>query len=278
MSNIGETENFGVEFTLNTHNIDKTNFKWASSFVISTNKNKIVDLYGDGMDDIGNRWFIGEPVGVVYDYEMVGIWQEDEIERGEHLNWDPEAKAGDVKLRDVNGDGKITPENDKTIQGQTTPKFTAGLTNTFTYKGFTLSVFITTVQGLKRNNSLLAARSDEMGRRNFTTEVGYWTPENRSNEYSSLSKSANRNEYKYPSDASFTRIKDVTFSYTFPQRLSDAMHLGAVTLYATGRNILTFTKWKGWDPEADMAQRGFSNYEKNYPMTKSVVFGMNITF
>ena len=278
MTNIGETQNIGIEFTLNTHNIDKAGFLWQTSLVFSANQNKIIDLYGDGKDDIGNRWFIGEPIGVVYDYEMVGIWQDDEINRGEHLNWDPEAQAGDVKLRDINGDGKITPEEDKTIQGQTTPKWTAGLTNTFMYKGFTLSVFITTVQGVKQNNPLLAAAADEMGRRNFTTEIGYWTPENRSNEYRSLSKTSNRNGYNYPSDASFTRIKDVTLSYTFPQRLSDAMHLGSVTLYATGRNLATFTKWVGWDPEVVLARRGYSNYERNYPMTKSVIFGMNITF
>ena len=278
MTNIGETQNIGVEFTLNTHNIDKAGFLWQTSLVLSANKNKIIDLYGDGKDDIGNRWFIGEPIGVGYDYEMAGIWQEDEISRGEHLNWDPEAQAGDVKLRDINGDGKITPEEDKTIQGQTSPKWTAGLTNTLTYKGITLTVFITTVQGVKQYNPLLAAASDEMGRRNFTTEIGYWTPENRSNEYRSLSKTSNRNGYNYPSDASFTRIKDVTLSYTFPQRLSDAMHLGSVTLYATGRNLATFTKWVGWDPEVVLARRGYSNYERNYPMTKSVIFGMNITF
>ena len=67
MTNIGETQNIGVEFTLNTHNIDKAGFLWQTSLVLSANKNKIIDLYGDGKDDIGNRWFIGEPIGVVYD-------------------------------------------------------------------------------------------------------------------------------------------------------------------------------------------------------------------
>lgn len=278
MTNMGETKNTGVELTLCTHNIVKKKFEWKSDFVFSYNKNEIVDLYGDGKDDIGNRWFIGQPIGVIYDYEMEGIWQEDEIQRGEHLTHDPTANPGDVKLRDIDGDGSITPDADKTIQGQTSPKWTAGLTNTLTYKGFTLSIFISTVQGIKRNNSLLATAGDEMGRRNFTTEIGYWTPENRSNEYRSLSKTSNHWNYGFPCDASFTRIKDVTLSYTFSEKAVEKMHIGSLVLYVTGRNLATFTKWKGWDPEADLTQRGWGGYENNYPMTKSIVFGANITF
>ena len=183
-----------------------------------------------------------------------------------------------MKLRDIDGDHKITPEGDKTIQGQTTPKWTAGLTNTITYKGFTLSVFIQTAQGLKRNNSLLAMAADEQGRRNSTTEVGYWTAENRSNEYRSLSKTSNRWGYGFPRNASYTRIKDVTLSYVFPAVVTNALHINALTAYVSGRNLYTFTSWKGWDPEANITQRGWSGYENNYPMTKSFVFGLNVTF
>ena len=240
--------------------------------------NEIKDLYGDEKDDLGNRWFIGEPISVIYDYEMEGIWQEDEIAAGKHLNQDPQAQAGDVKLKDQNGDGKIDPNDDKVIQGQTTPKWTAGLTNTFSYKGFTLSIFIQTAQGQKRNNSLLAMAADEQGRRNSTTEVGYWTPENKSDEYRSLSKTSNRWGYGFPRDASYTRIKDVTLSYAFPTQITNLLHLSSLTAYVSGRNLYTFTSWKGWDPEADITQRGWSGYENNYPMTKSFVFGLNVTF
>ncbi len=278
MTNMGETKNTGIEFSLTTRNISKPYFQWLTTLVFSHNKNEIVDLYGDGKDDIGNLWFIGQPISIIYDYEMEGIWQQAEIDRGDHLTQDPEAKAGDVKLKDQNGDGKITPEEDKVIQGQTTPKWTAGLTNTFTYKGFSLSIFLTTVQGVTRNNPLLAAASDEMGRRNFTTEIGYWTPENQSNEYRSLSKTSNRLNYGYPCKANYTRIKDITFSYTFSQRLANAMRLNGVTVYVTAKNLATFTDWIGWDPEADIAQRGYGGYEDNYPMTKSVIFGLNISF
>ena len=276
--NMGKTANKGLEITINSKNIVTKDFTWGTSLVWSWNKNEIKDLYGDEKDDIGNRWFIGEPISVIYDYVMEGIWQKDEIERGDHLKQDPQAQPGDVKLKDINGDGKIDPEDDKVIQGQTTPKWIGGLTNTFTYKNLSLSIFIQTVQGLKRNNSLLAMAGDEMGRRNTTTEVGYWTESNQSNEFRSLSKTSNRWGYGFPRDASFTRIKDITLSYQFPAQICNMLHLSALTVYASGRNLATFTDWTGWDPESDITQRGWSGYENNYPMTKSYVFGLNVTF
>ena len=276
--NMGETANKGLEITINSKNIVTKDFTWGTSLVWSWNKNEIKDLYGDKQDDLGNRWFIGEPISVIYDYVMEGIWQKDEIERGDHLNHDPQAQPGDVKLADLDGDGKITPEGDKKIQGQTTPKWIGGMTNTFTYKNLSLSIFIQTVQGLKRNNSLLAMASDEMGRRNSTTEIGYWTESNPSNEYRSLSKTSNRWGYGFPRSAAFTRIKDITLSYQFPAQICNMLHLNALTVYASGRNLFTFTDWKGWDPESDITQRGWRDYENNYPMTKSMVFGLNVTF
>ena len=276
--NMGETANKGLEITINSKNISTKDFTWSTSLVWSWNKNEIKDLYGDGKDDLGNRWFIGHPISVIYDYEMEGIWQKDEIERGDHLNHDPQAQPGDVKLRDIDGDGKITPEGDKTIQGQTSPKWIGGLTNTFSYKNITLSIFIQTVQGLKRNNSLLAMASDEMGRRNSTLEVGYWSESNPTNEFRSLSKTSNRWGYGFPRDASFTRVKDITLSYQFPAKITKALNINALTIYASGRNLFTFTDWIGWDPESDITQRGWGGYENNYPMTKSMVFGLNVTF
>lgn len=285
-ANMGKTANKGVEFTVNSKNIVTKDFTWGTTLVFSWNQNRIKDLYGDGQDDLGNRWFIGQPIGVIYDYDMVGIWQEDEIAAGKHLDWDPVAEAGDVKLADRNGDGKID-DNDRHVKGQTTPKWIGGLTNTFTYKGLSLSIFIQTVQGLMKNNTLLSLAGDEMGRRNTTTEIGYWTPENKSNEWRSLRKTSNKHGYGYAQDASFTRIKDVTLSYTFPETTMNRVGLGGLTIYFTGRNLFTFTNWTGWDPETRQIGRGISetnasgqtvSWEDNYPMTKSYTFGINLTF
>ncbi len=275
-SNMGKTQNYGIEATLNTHNITTKDFTWNTTITFSWNKNKIKDLYGDGKDDIGNQWFIGNPIGVIYDYKKVGIWQQEEIDAGLNAKWDPVAKAGDVKLEDLNKDGKID-EKDKCIQGQTTPKWIGGLMNNFTYKNFALSIFIQTVQGLKKNNAEIGVAADEMGRRNGPAEIGYWTAENKSNEWRSLSKESNRHGYGFPCDASFTRIKDITLSYNLPMSVLAKYGIGGLQLYVSGRNIATFTNWIGWDPEANDAQRGWSGWEDNYPNTRTFVFGINLT-
>ena len=281
LENIGKTTNNGLELTLNTQNFAGKNFRWETMVVFATNKNKINDLYGDGKDDLGNRWFIGQPINVVYDYKMTGVWQ-----TGEDVSkQDPTAKPGSLKFADLNGDGKITAD-DRTILGQTAPKWTGGITNTFHYKNINLSVFIQTAQGMTRNNPDLTY-GDETGRRNTPAEVGYWTPENQSQTRPALSYN-NTLGYGYASDASYTRIKDVTLSYVFAQRLLDKLHLGSLTIYASGRNLATFTNWIGWDPEQTTYGRGTGNsnanqqafaadWTNNYPVTRTFVLGLNVS-
>jgi hypothetical protein len=281
-ANIGKTSNKGVELTINSKNIVTKDFTWASTLVFANNNSKWIDIYGDGKDDIANRWFIGKPVGVIYDYTKVGIWQEDEIASGANIGWDDAALAGDLKLADISGadgvpDGKID-DNDRKVLGQTDPKWTGGLTNTFTYKNLSLSIFINTVQGMKRNNSDISTAADELGRRNGPAEIGYWTPENRSNEWRSLGNHSNSHGYGFPKDAGFTRIKDITLSYNLPTTVIDKIGINSLQVYASGRNLYTFTDWIGWDPEARYDVRGVDNWEVNYPTVRSIVFGLNITF
>jgi hypothetical protein len=126
-----------------------------------------------------------------------------------------------------------------------------------------------------------------MGRRNMTTAVGYWTAQNQSNEFRSLSKTSNRHGYGFNQNAGFTRLKDVTLSYNFPAAICQKMKISDLMIYFSGRNLYTWTDWTGWDPEARNIGRGmgstneFGNYvswEDNYPMTKSYTIGLNITF
>jgi TonB-linked SusC/RagA family outer membrane protein len=268
--NLGETQNHGVEVALNTQNVISGDFKWESNIVLSRNKNKIVDLYGDKKSDVGNRWFIGQPIGVIYDYKMVGVWQVGESPAG----WDASAKPGDLKFVDMNKDGKITSD-DKVILGQTTPKWIGGLTNTFHYKNLHLNVFIQTAQGALKNNVTLTY-ADEAGRMNIPKETGYWTAANKSQTRPSLAYTNTRG-YGYPSDNSYTRIKDVTLSYVFSQHLLDKMKLSSLTVYASGRNLYTFTKWIGWDPENNYSFRGSGDWTNNYPLTREIVFGLNVS-
>ncbi len=268
--NLGKLNNTGINVSLNTVNISTNDFKWSSSINFSTNQNKILDLYGDKKSDLGNRWFIGSPIGVIYDYKMIGVWQTSEAADAAKFN----AKPGYLKFADINNDGKIDA-NDKVILGQTTPKWYGGFTNMFEYKNFHLSIFIQTSQGSLKNNPDLNY-ADEQGRRNTPVAVGYWTAANMSNTRPSLAYN-NTYGYGYPSDNSFTRIKDVTLSYTFAPTMLRSTFLKNLTLYFSGRNLYTFTKWIGWDPEDNYSTRGSGDWTNNYPNVRSMVFGMNVT-
>ncbi|WP_231729772.1 TonB-dependent receptor [Pedobacter sp. Leaf176] len=270
LENIGKTTNKGLEVTLNTQNFTGKDFRWETAIVFATNKNKITDLYGDGKNDLGNRWFLGKPIRVIYDYQMTGVWQ-----TGEDVSkQDPTARPGSLKFADLNGDGRITAD-DRTILGQIDPKWTGGLTNTFHYKNINLSIFIQTAQGMTKNNQDLTY-GDETGRRNTPAEIGYWTAENMSQTRPALSYN-NTLGYGYASDASYTRIKDVTLSYVFSQTLLDKLHLGGLTVYASGRNLYTFTNWIGWDPENNYSSRGSGDWTNNYPLTRTFVLGLNVS-
>ncbi|MEO6232512.1 MAG: TonB-dependent receptor [Ferruginibacter sp.] len=279
LDNLGKTKNKGIELTLNTVNIVSGDFKWETSLNYTAYRNTIVGLYGNKdslgneVSDIGQGLFIGQPRYVIYDYTLEGVWQVGEDPSGV----DPSAKPGFLKFKDINGDKKIDG-NDRSILGSRLPKWQGGITNTFHYKGFHLSVFIQTSQGALRNNGNLTF-ADEAGRINLPTEINYWTPDNKINDRPSLSALAvaGTRGYGYPKDASYTRIKDITFSYTAPASFLDKIHLGGLTLYASGRNLHTFTNWQGWDPEQDFTFRGSDGWLNNYPPVRSFVFGANIT-
>jgi len=184
-----------------------------------------------------------------------------------------------LKFKDVNGDHKIDATNDRIIQGQTDPKWRGGMTNTFTYKNLHLSVLIQTFQGVLKNNSDLSY-ADEEYRRNTPAQVGYWTPQNKSQDFQSLIYT-NTVGYSYPRDASYTRIKDVTLSYNFPRKIVEKAKIKGLTIYASGKNLYTFTKWIGWDPESTQTTRGVinssGNWNDNYPFTRQIVVGLNVT-
>ncbi|MCX2678486.1 TonB-dependent receptor [Galbibacter sp. EGI 63066] len=276
LDNVGKLGNKGLDITLNSVNVNTGDFRWETRLNFSTYKNEILNLYGTGEDDIANRWFIGESLGVVYDYQKLGIWQEDEIAAEAHLNHDPTARPGDIKFADINGDGQIDSENDRVILGNTLPDWNGGLTNTFMYKDFTFSFFLQTVQGVLRNNPDIYY-TDEVGRRNIPADVGYWTAENQSNEWPSLVAYQNNKGYEHPKDASYLRIKDVRLSYNIPNELLEKYNIQSMMLYVAGRNLYTFTDWIGWDPESDQVSRGGDGWENNYPLTRTISLGLNIS-
>lgn len=276
--NIGETRNVGFEFSVNSRNITNDNFSWMTSANFSTNKNEIVSLYGEldaegnEIDDVGNQWFIGKPIRVNYNYIWDGIWQLGEEEQAATYNKYP----GGSKLRDISGpegipDGKIDPNYDRVIQGQRDPKFIWGMNNAFTFKELTLSVFMHGMHGITASNAL---ESDNVfGRvlRN-TTKKNWWTPENPTNEWiindDKGGSNGGLNTVKYYSK-DFIRIKDITLSYDLAKLLK-INGFSKFQVYATGRNLITFTNWPGLDPELD-AQLAL-------PLQKEYVFGINLSF
>ncbi|QKG54432.1 SusC/RagA family TonB-linked outer membrane protein [Hymenobacter sp. BRD67] len=276
LDNIGSVNNKGIEVTLSTVNVQHNDFTWGTNFNISANRNRVIELLGNGADDIGNKRFIGKPLGAIYDYVKTGVWQVGE----DPSTQDPGAKPGDLKFKDVNGDGKIDA-SDRQYLGSTLPDYTAGLTNTFTYKGLSLRVFLQTAQGVLKNNDLLN-RADYAGRINQPAVIGYWTADNMSQDRPSLVY-LNQRGYGYPSNASYTRLKDVTLSYALPAAALDWAGLGGLSVYVSGRNLYTWTKWIGWDPEQNYAQGyGAGNTEgafpnPNFPNVATYVFGVNLT-
>lgn len=273
--NIGKTENRGIEGLITTKNIESSNFQWTTSANFAFVKNEIKSLYGifdengNEVDDVVNAWFIGKPIRVIYDYVWEGTWQLDEA--AEAAKWG--SQPGFVKLKDGIKDGKLTAE-DKEIIGQQDPNFLWGMTNSFSYKQFKLEVFIHGVHGVTKSTFPLNTDLETFSviRRN-TTKKDWWTPDNPTNDFVmnhlQAEYMAGIRGYKYES-ADFIRLKDVSLSYDVPESLIEKIGLSRVRLYATGRNLFTKTKWRGFDPE-------LSNVE-TIPLQKEYVFGLNIGF
>ena len=273
--NIGKTENKGIELSINSRNIVSGDFTWSTSGNLAGLKNEILALYGllddegNEIDDISNWWFIGQPIRVNYNYVRDGIWQLDESE--EAAKWG--SKPGWVKLKDLNGDYVMDPDNDRQIQGQRDPKLLWGLTNSFSYKNFRLDVFIHGVHGVTKNNTLMqdAVWGDE-ARRN-TTNKDRWSPENPDGVFyinEPLAQSQGGVGTVWLENASFVRIKDLTLSYDVPESIISSYGFDRIRLYVTGRNLLTLTKWSGLDPELDN--------QYYIPLQREIVFGLNVGF
>jgi TonB-linked SusC/RagA family outer membrane protein len=264
--NIGATANHGVELSLSTLNIKRSNLTWRTDFNIAADRSKIVDLYGNGEDDLVNQWFLGQPIDVNFGYQFAGIWQAgDDIANSAQ----PTAKAGDIRVRDVNGDGKIDPL-DRTFLGQVNPSYTAGLGSTLRYREFTLNAFLHSVQGVTKANALFTDNLGDDGRYN-TILKQYWTPENPINSYPANRPATNLGlPVGFYQDASFIRLKDVTLSYDVPERLASHVGVGSLRVYVNGHNLWTHTKWIGLDPELSSQ---FST-----PLERSFIGGIDVHF
>ncbi|MBU1821808.1 MAG: TonB-dependent receptor, partial [Bacteroidetes bacterium] len=271
ISNIGATRNQGLELTLQTVNLDMpSGFKWTSDLNFSANRNEIVRLLGDNKNDIGNRWFIGQPIQVYYDNRYLGIWQQEQADEAKGYG----RTVGQIRVEDLNEDGRINAD-DRSILGSPFPKWTGGMTNTFSYKGWNFSFFVYTRQNFLINSAIYAGNLGELNSRfNIPQFIDYWTPENTGARYPKPlpigTNNPDLNTLGYV-DGSYVRVRTVTLSHDFGKVLVNKLGMQSLRVYATLNNPLNFTNFKGWDTEAGSSVN-------SYPSTKLALLGVNITF
>jgi TonB-linked SusC/RagA family outer membrane protein len=274
--NVGKTRNKGIEVTINTQNIQKTNFTWNTDFIFAKNKEEIVELYGGKNDDTGNSWFIGQPLQVYYDYKSLGIWQLGQ--EAEAAKFGSAFKPGTIHVADTNNDGKITAE-DRQILGTTRPKFTSSMSNYFTFKNFDFNFFLNASYG----NTLQFDRGMSFNGRYNSLKVNYWavtaydaagnpTASNGSNEAPRPNNGIENPAYRSALnffDASFLRLSAVSLGYSIPKSIINRAKISKLRLYVTVQNAFCITKYPGTDPE--------SGENFNAPMPRTMMFGINMS-
>ena len=277
-TNIGKVHNHGFEFSVNSRNVKTRNFTWDMTTNFSLNRNRIVsvlgpgnDADGDGREDdlVASSLFIGEPLGSLYYYNVQGIYQvdDDDIPAG--------YRPGQYRVEDLDGNGKITADGDRMIIGYKDPSYRFSIANTFTYRNFTLRVFINSIQGGR--NRYMAANTPDVGYNDAATNCNafaydYWTPANPNAEYAQLYYSTPTVSTVYR-QRSFVRLQDVSLSYQFRRELIRRVGLQSLKLYASGKNLYTWTKWQGWDPET-----GQGLTLGGRPVLRSWTFGLEVGF
>jgi TonB-linked SusC/RagA family outer membrane protein len=272
--NIGKVENKGFELSLATNNLTGK-FIWNTQFNLSTNKNKVIRLYnGQPIDDIGrgsNRVMEGEPVGIFYSYKWLGV--------------DP--STGDVVYADINHDGKITAD-DRTRIGNPHPLFIGGITNTFEYWGFDLSIFLQFSYGNDVfNGSRLFLESLQGGDNQLEAVTRRWqnpgdiTDIPRATSDPTKAAENKRVSSRFIEDGSYFRVKNLTLGYTFNKGLINKIKLSSLRVYFTTQNLLTFTRYSGLDPEVNYSGDDNTVIGTDfftYPQSRSFNVGMNLKF
>ncbi len=283
LQNIGATRNRGVEFSASSYVIDrKDGLRWDVNFNIFSNKEEIVELFDGQSDDVGNQWFIGQPINVFYSFKHNGIWQAKEADEARRFNQAP----GDIKIADVNGrdaqgnltrqpDGKLNAD-DRTVLGSTVPKWSGGITNRFSFKGFEFSFLVQARQGQMVSSEFHHLGANNWQGRTNMINLNYWTPDNPSNEIpipKSNSAPLYFNALRYL-DGSFVKIRNISMGYNFNKNLINPLKFSSLRIYATANNAVTFSKYKVVDPETSNGIVGGSN-----PLnTATYILGLSVKF
>jgi TonB-linked SusC/RagA family outer membrane protein len=277
LQNVGSTENTGLEFGISTVNL--RNWKgltWTSDINWSHNENKITALQSGSKSDVGNVWFVGKPINiptdgqrrVYYDYKWVGVWQYADSLAMKAFNANGSTfKFGDPRVADVNGDGRINPD-DRTIVGDSYPAWTGSLYNRFTWKGFDISGLITAkwdytfIDGTPRSY---------FGRFGNIADLDYWTPTNPTNKNPAPTTGGVDRLYsatRLYTDGSHWRIRNITAGYTLSTDWAGRIGARSVRFFATAQDPYVHTDYIGIDPEVAGA----------VPTLRTILFGSNIAW
>lgn len=316
--NKGKVQNDGIELQVSTQNIKTKDFKWTTDFNISSNKNTVLDLGGVDFIPVGigggwitnvGRVIVGHDIGTAYGYVFDGVYQTSDF------NWqndnDPtipfnnrtfmlkpdvvsvkgiNVKPGSFKFKniDVSADN-VVDEKDQTIISHSSPKLFGGINNTFKYKGFDLSIFLSGSYGnqIFNESRFRLEGGVPITWLNVSKDFYHnkWTPQNPSNKYGTYSiynqTSLLASSY-YVEDASFFRLTNLTLGFNVnPEDLKriGIKEIGNLRVYVTGNNLYTWTKYTGFDPEVDSNNALLTGFDRvSYPHTKSVLFGLNLSF
>jgi hypothetical protein len=323
--NAGETENRGIDLTINSNNIVKRNLSWATSLTLSHNKNSVKKLTGEDVQlweaSFGynqNTHIIGvnQPLGQMYGYVTDGLYQVDDFDYDAtthtytlkdgipYIGDKKNVKPGMWKFKNIDGseDNKIT-ESDKTVIGHAYPKFYGGLNNTFTYKDFDLSIFLTysfgneifnatkltnTKYAQQNKNALAVVDSKHRwvvvnNQGNLITDPQELAEINQGKTVAAVYDNEIGDTYIHSwavEDGSFLKLSNITLGYTFQKKIMQKIGVKKLRLYATGSNLLTWTKYSGFDPEVSTKGNGLTPGVDfgAYPKSRTFVFGINLAF
>ncbi|MBJ6108224.1 TonB-dependent receptor [Hymenobacter sp. BT523] len=298
LANVGEVRNRGLEFQLNTANIVNGPFTWNTALNVSLNRNQVIALAGANEQITFDAVFgytssirvvPGQPLGVFYGYQQEGIYR-DKADVDGSPKWTGSTLAvqpGDFKFKDVNGDGQIN-SLDIGVIGNPFPDFTYGLQNTFGYKDLSLAI---TLQGSQGNDVLYAGDRytfNAPGQTNGRVQlVDRWrSPDNPGDGKTPFATTATSLRTQFNSyfiqDGSFLRIRNVTLRYNLPVGWAKKAGLQTAGVYTSVQNLYTFTKYVGYNPEANnygnTTNPTYGVDQGSYPMNRTVTLGLQVGF
>jgi len=310
IANVGEMTNKGIDISLTTHNIVKNDFNWTTSLVFSHYNNVLDRLLNETFSLTGSVYYAGynitysspgHPLGSFYGLVYDGIIRtQDDLDnsltqfgysKDETHTWLGDVKYKDINSKDENGkltgkpDGKID-EADLTYIGSPIPDFTFGFTNTVSYKNFDLSIFLQGSYGAEIYNFLKwqLEKMDNTYLNQMTTVLDRYTAENTDGSLPRFTTTNSNNTYvsdRYVEDGSYLRIQNLTIGYRLPESIIKHVKMTNLRLYMSAQNLLTFTKYSGYDPEIGSYDNGIllMNVDQgHYPNPRTVTFGVNVEF